>query len=250
MKKKIESTPAPASPKEATRAEEPSAATLTPKAMPIRVSIVEDDPELRQMLAGWLDSTPGFTCVSAHASGTSAVAELPGVKPEVVLMDINLPGLRGIECVERLKPAMPDTHFLMLTVYGDTNSIFQALEAGAVGYLLKRTSREELFAALKLVQAGGSPISSGIARLVAQVFQKPRPRPAAPAPEAPADENLSERERQVLDLLSHGHPEKQIADRLGISPHTVHTYVRRIYEKLHVHSHAQAVAKYNEQAPV
>jgi DNA-binding NarL/FixJ family response regulator len=170
-----------------------------------------------------------------------ALDELPAVAPEIVLMDINMPGLKGIECVRRLKPLMPDTQFLMLTVYGDTNSIFQALEAGAVGYLLKRTSRDELFAALKLVQAGGSPISSGIARRVAQVFRKP-------VATGPADETLSERERQVLDLLSHGHPEKQIADRLGISPHTVHTYIRRIYEKLHVHSHAQAVAKYAEQS--
>ena len=148
--------------------------------------------------------------------------------------------MSGIECVRQLKPKMPQTQFLMLTVYSDTNSIFQALEAGAVGYLLKRTSRDELFAALRLVQAGGSPISSGIARLVAQAFQTPQPAAAE-------NEALSERERQVLDLLSHGHPEKQIADRLKISPHTVHTYIRRIYEKLHVHSHAQAVAKYAGQ---
>lgn len=208
----------------------------------IKVSLVEDDAEARDLLAGWLNSTSGFCCVSAHADGLAAVRELPVVRPEVVLMDINLPGLEGIECVRRLKPEMPQTQFLMLTVYGDTHSIFQALEAGAIGYLLKRTSRDELFAALRLVQAGGSPISSGIARRVAQAFQKPQPS-AAP------DESLSERERQVLDLLSHGHPEKQIADRLGISQHTVHTYIRRIYEKLQVHSHAQAVAKYTEHTP-
>ena len=208
--------------------------------MGINVSVVEDDAEAQEMLAEWLNSTPGFRCVSRHGDGIAAVAELPGVQPEVVLMDINLPGLKGIECVRQLKPKMPQTQFLMLTVYSDTNSIFQALEAGAVGYLLKRTSRDELFAALRLVQAGGSPISSGIARLVAQAFQTPQPAAAE-------NEALSERERQVLDLLSHGHPEKQIADRLKISPHTVHTYIRRIYEKLHVHSHAQAVAKYAGQ---
>ena len=208
--------------------------------MGINVSVVEDDAEAQEMLAEWLNSTPGFRCVSQHGDGIAAVAELPGVQPEVVLMDINLPGLKGIECVRQLKPKMPQTQFLMLTVYSDTNSIFQALEAGAVGYLLKRTSRDELFAALRLVQAGGSPISSGIARLVAQAFQTPQPAAAE-------NEALSERERQVLDLLSHGHPEKQIADRLKISPHTVHTYIRRIYEKLHVHSHAQAVAKYAGQ---
>lgn len=231
--------PRDTSPEEATGATDSAPAKLKP--MALRISIVEDDAEAREMLAEWLNSTPGFCCVSKHGDGLSAVEELPGMRPEVVLMDINLPGIKGIECVRRLKDEMPRTQFLMLTVYSDTNSIFQALEAGAVGYLLKRTSKDELFAALKLVQAGGSPISSGIARLVAQAFQKPRPS-------APPDETLSDRERQVLDLLSHGHPEKQIADRLGISPHTVHTYIRRIYEKLHVHSHAQAVAKYAEQA--
>jgi DNA-binding NarL/FixJ family response regulator len=207
--------------------------------MGIEVSIVEDDAEARELLVGWLNATPGFRCVSSHGDGLSALEALPAVRPEIVLMDINLPGMKGIECVRRLKPAMPDTQFLMLTVYSDTNSIFQALEAGAIGYLLKRASRDELFAALKLVQAGGSPISSGIARRVWQVFHKPQP--------VATEEELSERERQVLGLLSQGHPEKQIADRMKISRHTVHTYIRRIYEKLQVHSHAQAVAKYGEQ---
>lgn len=204
------------------------------------VSIVEDDVEARQLLADWLNSTAQFRCASVHADGLAALKELPKVAPKIVLMDINMPGMKGIECVQRLKPEMPHTQFLMLTVYTDTKSIFQALAAGATGYLLKRTSQNELLAALSLVQAGGSPISSGIARLVAQAFQ------TTPAPAVNTGE-LSERERQVLDLLSHGHPEKQIADRLKISPHTVHTYIRRIYEKLHVHSHAQAVAKYTGQ---
>ena len=237
MRKTPQRSP-PVSPVQATGKLPAAAAKM--RRMEIKVSIVEDDAEARKLLAEWLDSTPGFRCVSTHGDGLSAVEELPAVKPEIVLMDIILPGLKGIECVRQLKPRMTGTQFLMLTVYGDTNSIVQALEAGAVGYLLKRTSRDELFAALKLVQAGGSPISTGIARRVWQVFQKPQPS-------ATTNEELSERERQVLDLLSHGHPEKQIADRLKISPHTVHTYIRRIYEKLHVHSHAQAVAKYSEQ---
>ena len=237
--KKPSHSPPPVSPEQATGQLPVSAGKIG--RMDIKVSIVEDDAEARGLLAEWLNSTSGFRCVSTHGDGLSAVEELPEVKPDIVLMDINLPGMKGIECVRQLKPRMADTQFLMLTVYGDTNSIVQALEAGAVGYLLKRTSRDELFAALKLVQAGGSPISSGIARRVWQVFQKPLPA-------ATTDDELSERERQVLDLLSHGHPEKQIADRLKISPHTVHTYIRRIYEKLHVHSHAQAVAKYSEQA--
>lgn len=209
--------------------------------MDLAISIVEDDSEAREMLTGWINSTPGFRCVSAHGNGLVALDELPKAQPDIVLMDINLPGLKGIECVRQLKPRMPDTHFLMLTVYGDTNNIIQALEAGAIGYLLKRASRDELFAAIKLVEAGGSPISTGVARRVWQAFEKPEPS-------ANEEEELSERERQVLGLLSQGHPEKQIADRLKISQHTVHTYIRRIYEKLHVHSHAQAVAKYAEQA--
>lgn len=209
--------------------------------MTTKVSVVEDDFEARELLADWLNSAPQYRCVSVHADGLSALKELPGVAPDIVLMDINMPGMQGIECVRRLKPMMPRTQFLMLTIYSDTKSIFQALAAGAIGYLLKRTSRTELLAALGLVQAGGSPISSGIARLVAGAFQA--------STGAVLEGDLSERERQVLELLSHGHPEKQIADRLKISPHTVHTYIRRIYEKLHVHSHAQAVAKYAGQSP-
>jgi len=239
MKKRTDQ-PAAASPVQGAIA---PAAAANLDGMGTKVSIVEDDAEARELLAGWLDTTNHFRCVSAHTDGLAALEELPAVAPEIVLMDINMPGMQGIECVRRLKPMMPQTQFIMLTVYGDTKSIFQALEAGATGYLLKRTSRDELFAALRLVQAGGSPISSGIARLVAQAFH-------APPPAVPDNSTLSERERQVLDLLSHGHPEKQIADRLKISPHTVHTYIRRIYEKLHVHSHAQAVAKYAEQAQV
>jgi DNA-binding NarL/FixJ family response regulator len=240
MKRSPDKSPSP-SPVQGTSA--PAASPAKISGVGTKVSIVEDDAEARELLAGWLDSTSHFRCVSAHVDGLAALEELPAVAPEIVLMDINMPGMKGIECVRRLKPEMPNTQFIMLTVYGDTKSIFQALEAGATGYLLKRTSRDELFAALKLVQAGGSPISSGIARLVAQAFHAPPP--AAPVSDSAT---LSERERQVLDLLSHGHPEKQIADRLKISPHTVHTYIRRIYEKLHVHSHAQAVAKYAEQA--
>jgi DNA-binding NarL/FixJ family response regulator len=239
--KKLPDKPPVMSPKQATGKR--AAASATIERMGTRISIVEDDAEALEILADWLNATPGFQCVSTHGDGLSAVQELPDIRPEIVLMDINLPGLKGIECVRRLKPLMPDTQFLMLTVYGDTDSILQALEAGAIGYLLKRTSRDELFAALKLVQAGGSPISSSIARRVWQIFQNP-------LSVATVCEELSVREQQVLELLSHGHPEKQIADRLKISQHTVHTYIRRIYEKLHVHSHAQAVAKYAVQSTV
>ena len=237
MKKPAKNTTA-VSPVQGTSAS--AAASAKIRGMGTMVSVVEDDAEARELLAEWLNSTTHFQCASTHADGLSAVEELPAVAPEIVLMDINLPGMKGIECVSRLKVEMPQTQFLMLTVYSDTKSIFRALAAGATGYLLKRTSEDELFAALRLVQTGGSPISSGIARLVAQSFQVRQTWETD-------DDALSERERQVLDLLSCGHPEKQIADRLRISPHTVHTYIRRIYEKLHVHSHAQAVAKYVEQ---
>lgn len=239
MKKSARKT-SRSSPVQATFAARASSTTLGE--VTTTVSIVEDDVEARELLAEWLNSAPQYRCASVHADGLSALKELPGVVPDIVLMDINMPGMQGIECVRRLKPTMSHTQFLMLTVYSDTKSIFQALAAGAIGYLLKRTSRMELLAALGLVKAGGSPISSGIARLVAGAFQ-------APMSPAGLDADLSDRERQVLDLLSQGHPEKQIADRLKISPHTVHTYIRRIYEKLHVHSHAQAVAKYAGQAP-
>jgi DNA-binding NarL/FixJ family response regulator len=206
----------------------------------IAVSVVEDDPEARSLLESWLNRTQGFRCASAHPDAPSALAGLPEARPDIVLMDLNLPGGSGIDCIRRLKPKMPRTQFLVITVYGDANSIYQALTAGATGYLLKRTSKEELFASLRLIQAGGSPMSSGIARRVAQAFQ-------APVAAVGSGEELSTRECEVLDLLARGHPEKQIADKLGISRHTVHTYIRRIYEKLQVHSHAQAVARYSSR---
>jgi DNA-binding NarL/FixJ family response regulator len=156
-----------------------------------------------------------------------------------VLVDINLPGQSGIECVRRLKPLMADTQFVMLTVYEDTAHIFDALKAGASGYLLKRTPRGELIAALEQVQAGGSPMTSYIARKVVQSFYR------APAERAEA-EGLSPREREVLELLARGYFYNEITESLGISMSTVNTHVRRVYEKLHVHSRAQAVAKLAE----
>ena len=203
----------------------------------IVISIVEDDAPARGMLADWIRRVPGFRCAGAHGSAEAALATLPAEKPSVVLMDINLPGISGIECVRRLKPLLPDTQFVMLTVYDDSDHIFNALAAGASGYLLKRMSRAELLAALKDVQAGGSPMSSNIARKVVQSFQ----RRDSQQPEA---EDLSPREREVLELLARGYLYKEIAESLHISGPTVNTYIRRIYEKLHVRSRSQAVAKY------
>jgi DNA-binding NarL/FixJ family response regulator len=205
--------------------------------MNIVVSVVEDDPTARRMLGEWIRRAPGFRCAGAHGSGEAALATLPAEKPTVVLMDINLPGMTGIECVRRLKPVLLDTQFVMLTVYEDADHIFNALVAGASGYLLKRMPREELLAALKDVHAGGSPMSSHIARKVVQSFQRIDSQ-------RPAEVDLSPREREVLALLARGYLYKEIAESLQISVLTVNSYIRRIYEKLHVRSRAQAVAKY------
>ncbi len=203
----------------------------------ILVSIVEDDAPAREILAGWINREAGFSCLSEHGGGDTALPGLPQEKPSVVLMDINLPGLSGIECVRRLKPLLPLTQFVMLTVYEDADHIFDALAAGATGYLLKQTRREELLDALREVSAGGSPMTSNIARKVVQSFRQSHP----PLPEA---DELSPREHEVLDLLASGYLYKEIADSIGISLPTVNTYIRRIYEKLHVHSRSQAVARY------
>jgi len=152
-------------------------------------------------------------------------------------MDINLPGMNGVECVRQLKQLLPQTQVMMLTVYEDTENIFNALTAGASGYMLKRTSSPELLEAIQEVSRGGSPMTMHIARKVVQSFQKT-------AATAPSAENLSEREQQVLDLLSQGLMYKEIADKLEISYETVHTYIRRIYEKLQVRTRTEAVAKF------
>lgn len=202
----------------------------------IKVSIVEDDGEARKMLAEWINCAEGMKCVGEHGSAESALASLPREQPAVVLMDINLPGMNGVECVRRLKILLPDTQFVMLTVYEDADHIFNALAAGATGYLLKQTPKPELLAAIHGVNLGGSPMASNIARRVVQSFQQTR------IVSSQAEE-LSVREQEVLNLLSRGFLYKEIADSLSISVSTVNTYIRRIYEKLHVRSRSQAVAK-------
>jgi DNA-binding NarL/FixJ family response regulator len=204
--------------------------------MTITVSVVEDDVRVRGSLARLVDRSPGFRCVSQHPSAENALSELPAVKPAVVLMDINLPGIDGVECVRRLKPLLPQTQIVMLTVYEDADLIFAALAAGATGYLLKRTPRTELIAGIREVHNGGSPMSSHIARKVVQSFR-------ISGPQGGSSEILSPRELEVLDLLARGYLYKEIAGALDISYDTVHTYVRRIYEKLQVHSRTEAVAK-------
>lgn len=199
--------------------------------------IVEDDTSVRNILTTWLDQAEGFACVAVFSDVESALPRIAAEKPDVVLIDINLPGLSGIDCVRQLKPQVPNTQFVMLTVYEDSNHIFDALSAGATGYLTKTTPRDALIAALREVHAGGSPMSSNIARKVVQSLQQPKPA-------LKPSEELSKRENEVLALLAQGYLYKEIADSLGIGFETVNTYIRRIYEKLQVHSRAQAVARY------
>lgn len=205
--------------------------------MPISVSIVEDSDKFRETLARVLNRSESFRCISHYPNAEEALKALPADKPEVVLMDINLPGMNGVECVRQLKQLMPSLQVMMLTVYEDTENIFNALAAGATGYMLKRTSRDELLEAIREVHRGGSPMTTPIARKVVQSFQR-----AAPA--TPATEALSPREQEVLDCLAQGFLYKEIAEKLSISYETVHTYIRRIYEKLQVRTRTEAVAKF------
>ncbi len=205
--------------------------------MKTRVSIVEDDEPTRRILIEVIGRVPGLEFVSDYGVTSVAVAKLPADRPDVVLMDINMPEPNGVECVRLLKPQMPKTQFLMLTVYESADHVFAALAAGATGYLLKSTRREELVAAIEQIVAGGSPMTSAIARKVVQSFAQP--------PTVRAQfESLSPREQSVLDLLTQGYLYKEIADSLGVSVPTVATHIRRIYEKLHVRSRSQAIAKY------
>jgi len=206
--------------------------------MSIAVSIVEDDGPAREILADWVSHADGLTCAGSYASVEQALENLPAGKPSVVLMDINLPGMSGIEGVRRLKPLLPDTQFLILTVYEDTDHVFDALAAGATGYLLKQTPRSELLESIKDVYGGGSPMTNNIARRVVQAFH----RQDATVPESA---KLSPREREVLELLARGYLYKEIMDSLNVSRGTLNTYVRRVYEKLHVRSRSQAVAKFS-----
>lgn len=211
----------------------------------IAVSIVDDDAPARGILAEWIGHAEGFRCAGQHGSVEHALAKLPAEKPSVVLMDINLPGLSGIEGVRRLKPQMPGALFVMLTVYEDADHIFSALQAGASGYLLKQTPRLELLESLKDVYDGGSPMTSNIARKVVQAFQRSESSAASSNAEHSSSDSLSPREREVLELLARGYLYKEIVDALKISRPTVNTYIRRIYEKLHVRSRSQAVARFS-----
>jgi DNA-binding NarL/FixJ family response regulator len=209
--------------------------------MKILVSIVEDHEPLRQIMAEWIGQAPDMKLGRTYPDAESALADLPHHPADVVLMDINLPGLNGIECVRQLKALLPATQFVMVTVYMDADRIFKALAAGATGYLLKRSSHTELLQAIREVAAGGSPMSRNIARLIVEKFH------AGPTQSPDMDmERLSERELDVLRLLARGQVYKEIATELNLSFHTIHTLVRRIYEKLHVHTRRDAVARFHQ----
>jgi DNA-binding NarL/FixJ family response regulator len=204
----------------------------------ISVSVVDDESSLSQSIALFVNGSPGFRCVSTFPSGEAALAGLPTHWPDVILMDIHLTGMSGIECVRRLKMMRPEVEVVMLTVYKDPEQIFAALEAGATGYMLKRLTPARLLTAIREVHEGGSPMSLSIARKVLASFHQ--------AGRAEADmDRLSPREEMVLDCLAKGLTYEKTGDQLNISLDSVRTYVRRIYEKLHVHSRTEAVAKYS-----
>ncbi len=205
--------------------------------MSIRVAIVEDDRRVRENLALLIGAAPGFSCVASCASAEEAWQRLPAAAPEVVLMDIHLPGKSGIACVARLKLLLPQTQVIMLTIAEDGEQVFDSMKAGATGYLVKHVSPQEILDAVADVHAGGAPMSSHIARKVVTAF---RESATAQNPEV----GLSPREEEVLRLLAKGHRSKEIADELGVGIGTVNTYVRHIYEKLHVRSRAEAVARF------
>jgi DNA-binding NarL/FixJ family response regulator len=209
--------------------------------MPVTVSIVEDDPSLCKGLARLIGQTQDIHCLGCYSTAEEALRGIPQTPVEVVLMDINLPGMDGIDCVRKLKALKPALRIVMVTIYENPEQIFKALTAGAIGYVLKHRPSAELLNAIRDAHNGGSPMSSQIARKVVQFFQN-----SGPLNEA---EDLSGREQEVLALLAKGYLIKEIADQLGLGFDTVRTYIRRIYEKMHVHSRAQAVAKYHQRSP-
>jgi DNA-binding NarL/FixJ family response regulator len=210
--------------------------------MTIKVAIVEDKTGVRENWASLLEATPGFRCAAACDTGEMALEKLPLCCPEVVLMDIQLPGISGIECTLRLKQLLPETQVLVVTVCSDADRVFEALKAGASGYLLKSTPPTEFLAAIKDVTQGRSPMTGEIARLVIDSFRQPPP----PAPE---DVGLTQREEECLRLLARGASNKEIAKRMGVSLSTVHFHLKSIYHKLHVRSRTEAMLRYLQTAP-
>lgn len=219
------------------RASSPESVDVTTK-----IAIVEDNATLRQYLSDYIASTAGYRCVCACGSAEEALIKIPPLKPDVVLMDIHLPGESGIACTARLREKLPNVQVIMLTVYKDTKMIFQALKAGACGYVLKRSDEAEILKAIAEVRAGGAPMTAEIARMVVRSFIE---RPGAEDETA----ELSPRESEILALLTKGLTNKEIGAQLEISFSTVRTHLMHIFEKLHVRCRAEAVAKYMRSIP-
>ena len=211
-------------------------ATITQN-MQVKVAIVDDDEGIRTSLAALIRRAPALKLAGDYPDAETALKEIPRHPPDVVLMDINLPGIKGVECVRQLKSTLPQVQFLMLTVYEDSDSLFNSLRAGASGYLLKRTASARLLEAIRDVHGGGSPMTPQLARRVVQFFSKPAEGELSAS-------RLTPGEREFLDQLANGYAYKEIADRMKISIDTVRSYVRTVYEKLHVHSRTEAVVKY------
>jgi DNA-binding NarL/FixJ family response regulator len=204
----------------------------------IRIAIVEDDPVIRGGLRMLIDGSDGFTCVGAYASGEEALSNIPGAGADVVLMDIHLPGLSGIECTAALTATSPHPLIMMLTALEEDDTVFAALRAGAIGYLVKKTPPAKLLEAVTDLCNGGSPMSGRIARRVVEAIgQTPSPTVRSQS------DALSPREREILEHLSRGLRYREIADALFISIDTVRTHIRNIYEKLQVRSRTEALNK-------
>jgi DNA-binding NarL/FixJ family response regulator len=204
---------------------------------PITVAVVEDSPTVRRNLNRWLDRTAGFKCVCTCANGVEALKVIPGCRPRVVLMDIQMPEMSGVECTAQLKQLLPAVQIIVLTVYEDTETIFKALRAGACGYLLKRSSPQEILTAIRDILQGGAPMTSAIARKLVTAFQE-HVQPPDPGT------MLSPREREILDLLAQGLANKEIGAKLTVSPFTVKNHLARVFEKLHVRCRTEAVMAY------
>lgn len=217
-----------------------SGSSKEPAGGTIRVAVVEDSATLRRDLERWLTRAPGFKFACGCENGEQALQVIPQAKPDVVLMDIQMPGMSGVECTGQLKRLLPAVQIMMLTVYDDTETIFKALRAGASGYLLKRAAPQEILAAIREIRQGGVPMTSAIARKIISTFQEP-------APHAGDNTALTDREKEILNGLAKGLSNKEIGAKLDISPRTVKNHLAHIYEKLHVRCRTEAIMTYLHQ---
>ena len=205
---------------------------------PIKVSVVEDIPELRNGLVSLLEWDDRFEAVSSHSDAESAIGHIIAMEPDIVVMDINLPGMNGIECLKKIKKDCPHTQFIMFTIYEDDEHLFDALEAGASGYVLKKASQQKILDSLEELYNGGAPMSTSIARKVINRLKKPETNDFL---------NITEREKEILTLLGKGLLYKEIAEQLHITTGTVKQHLHKIYEKLHVQNRTEAILKFNRQ---